>query len=168
MKTGVVPIHGVDYQTVALRVSQFRETYANDLSIETEILESTDKMVLVKASIRNLNGVVISTGHAEEDRSKGVNKTSAIENAETSAVGRALAFIGLGGTQIASADEMRKQQGRPETITDEQIVKIEDLLKKTKSDRDKFCVFMKVDSVENIPVSAYDTALKALEKKKGK
>ena len=49
----------------------------------------------------------IATGYAEEVRTASkINRTSALENAETSAVGRALAFFGLGGSEIASADEV--------------------------------------------------------------
>ena len=53
-------------------------------------------------------GNVISTGVAEEVRgSTNINNTSALENCETSAVGRALAFFGLAGSEIASADEVK-------------------------------------------------------------
>jgi deoxycytidylate deaminase len=63
-------------------------------------------LVIVKATIA-VAGQVISTGYAEEVRSASkINRTSALENAETSAVGRALAFFGMGGSEIASADEV--------------------------------------------------------------
>ena len=52
---------------------------------------------------------IYATGHAEEYRADGkINKTSALENAETSAIGRALACLGLGGTEFASADEVAR------------------------------------------------------------
>jgi hypothetical protein len=63
-------------------------------------------LVIVKATIA-CAGQVIATGYAEEVRTASkINRTSALENAETSAVGRALAFFGLGGSEIASADEV--------------------------------------------------------------
>jgi hypothetical protein len=106
---GVVSIHGKAYKTVARRVADFREMDAYiGWSLSTEVLERGDT-VLIKASIFDENGVCISTGHGEEVRgSTNINKTSALENAETSAIGRALAFLSgdLAGTEIASADEV--------------------------------------------------------------
>lgn len=105
--TGVVNIRGKEYKTVALRVDEFRkhEDYKG-FGIQTEVMSSAD-LVMVKASIVSDSGHVVATGYAEEDRAAGnINKTSAIENAETSAVGRALAFLGFGGTEIASANEV--------------------------------------------------------------
>jgi len=103
--TGIVNIHGKQYKTVALRVLEFREKYPLG-SIESAVL-SAGELVQVRATIKDEDGRVIATGLAEELRgSTNINKTSALENAETSAVGRALAFFGLGGTEIASADEV--------------------------------------------------------------
>ena len=102
---GIVNIHGKNYQTVAKRVADFRAKW-NDCPLTTEVISSGD-VVVVKATIKNPEGVVMSTGYAEEVRgSTNINKTSALENCETSAVGRALAFFGLGGTEIASANEV--------------------------------------------------------------
>ena len=102
---GIVNIHGKNYQTVAKRVADFRAKW-NDCPLITEVISSGD-VVVVKATIKNPEGVVMSTGYAEEVRgSTNINKTSALENCETSAVGRALAFFGLGGTEIASANEV--------------------------------------------------------------
>jgi len=105
--TGKVKIHGKEYKTVALRVAEFRAAHP-DYTIQTELIEANDVLVIMKATIA-IGGVVISTGHAEEVRAASkINKTSALENAETSAVGRALAFFSssLAGTEIASADEL--------------------------------------------------------------
>ena len=104
--TGIVNIHGKQYQTVALRVSMFRETYP-DYSLLTEVLHRSNECVVMKASIVDPAGRVIATGHSEEYRqSSTINKTSALENAETSAIGRALAAAGYGGTEFATADEV--------------------------------------------------------------
>ena len=103
--TGVVPIHGKEYKTVALRIQQFREKYPGH-TILTELVEANDVLIVFKATI-SWEGVVIATGYAEEvRRASNINRTSALENAETSAVGRALAFFGLAGSEIASADEV--------------------------------------------------------------
>lgn len=103
--TGIVKIHGKEYKTVALRIAEFREKHP-DYSIQTELVEANDSVVTMRATI-GFNNYVIATGYAEEFRAFGkINKTSALENAETSAVGRALAFFGLAGSEIASADEV--------------------------------------------------------------
>lgn len=105
---GEVEIHGSTYLTVARRVDDFRKSEDfKGWSIETELVSAEDSMVVMKSTIRDGDGKVAATGYAEEDRSFGkINKTSALENCETSAVGRALAFLGLGGSEIASADEV--------------------------------------------------------------
>ena len=103
--TGTVKIHGKEYKTVALRIQEFREKHP-DFTIQTELVEANDILVVMKATI-SAAGIVIATGYAEEVRTASkINRTSALENAETSAVGRALAFFGLGGSEIASADEV--------------------------------------------------------------
>jgi hypothetical protein len=100
-----VIIHGKEYHTVAERVHTFRETEP-DLTIETEIVRWEGDDVVVKASISD-NGKLIATGLAHEVRgSTNINKTSHVENCETSAIGRALAAFGLAGTEYATADEV--------------------------------------------------------------
>lgn len=111
--TGVINIRGKEYQTVALRIQKFREEHP-DWSILTSIIEATDERVVMATSISNNGGKVLANGHAEEYRAASqINKTSAIENCETSAIGRALACLGYGGTEFASANEVQaaiKQQ----------------------------------------------------------
>jgi hypothetical protein len=113
--TGFVNIHGKQYKTVAARVNDFREQFGMGYGLITEIIEADTQVVRMKASIVNLEGMALATGHAEEYRdSSKINKTSALENAETSAIGRALASFGLGGTEFASADEVaRAINGKP-------------------------------------------------------
>ena len=107
-KQGVVNIRGKEYQTVALRVSNFRESFPQ-LSLVTEVLHRDVDCVVMKATISNDSGRVMATGHAEEYRKASeINRTSAMKNAETSAIGRALAAMGLGGTEFASADEVAR------------------------------------------------------------
>lgn len=108
MKEGIVKIHGREYKTVALRVSEFRAEYPIEKgwSISTELLYQDEEKVIVKAIVAHGNDPR-GSGHAEEyrDASK-INRTSALEVAETSAIGRALAAIGLAGTEYASANEV--------------------------------------------------------------
>jgi hypothetical protein len=105
--SGIVNIHGKEYQTVAYRVGKFRERHGLTFCLTTEIVTRDADCVVMKATITNPEGKVVATGHSEEYRkSSQINRTSALENAETSAIGRALAALGLGGTEFATADEV--------------------------------------------------------------
>ena len=93
-----ISIHGKKYHTVAERVNIFRKHF-------------TDWTIVMKAVIRTPTGRIVASGLATETfGSSAVNKTSAIENCETSAVGRALAFFGFAGTEIASANELEQSK----------------------------------------------------------
>lgn len=106
-QTGIINIRGKEYQTVALRVQMFRERFPLH-SLTTEMVERVADCVVMRATIADETGRVLATGHAEEYRaSSQINKTSALENAETSAIGRALAAFGLGGTEFATANEVQ-------------------------------------------------------------
>ena len=106
--SGIVNIHGKEYQTVAYRVGKFREKFP-DYRLITEVLHRDEACVVMLARIADQNGNVLATGHSEEYRNDGnINKTSALENSETSAIGRALAALGMGGTEFASADEVAR------------------------------------------------------------
>ena len=107
MTDGVVKIHGREYKTVAKRVAEFKEQYP-DWSIVTELVSANEETVVMKALVLDQDQRIRGTGYAEEKRSASkINQTSAMENAETSAIGRALASgCGLAGTEYASADEV--------------------------------------------------------------
>lgn len=106
-KFKTVNIKGKEYVEVNERVKFFREKYAG-WRIETELLSNSDGVCIFKAIVKNDTGEIISTGHAfEKESSSFINKTSYIENCETSAVGRALGFLGIGiDTSIASSEEV--------------------------------------------------------------
>ena len=105
--TGIVIIRGKEYQTVALRVQKFREAHPT-WALTSEVLFRDADCVVMKSIIADETGRVLATGHAEEYRkSNQINGTSALENAETSAHGRALAALGIGGTEFASANEVQ-------------------------------------------------------------
>ena len=74
----------------------------------------------MQGTITNGDGEVIAQGHAHEVRgSSNINKTSYIENCETSAVGRALAMLGIGiDTSIASANEVEDAIANSKNIVD--------------------------------------------------
>ena len=103
-----VKIHGKKYTTVAERLQAIHLDY-DQLSITTEILDDTDKYVTVKAVVE-IGGTSKFSGHAREvielKNSRAVNFTFALENAETSAVGRALSNAGYGGDERSSVEEL--------------------------------------------------------------
>jgi hypothetical protein len=119
---GIVDIHGKSYRTVAYRVNEFRENHPVEAkwAIRTELVVHDEHRVVMKAAIIDSDGVVVGTGHAEEVRkTSAINRTSAMEVAETSSVGRALAACGLGGEEYASADEvLRAMEQQSDTIED--------------------------------------------------
>ena len=108
-RQGIVDIRGKQYQTVALRIYEFRQDHSVDdgWGILTDLVQCDEKMVVVKAYIRSPDGRDVATGYAQETWTGQINKTSAVENCETSAIGRALAAVGKGGENYASADEMK-------------------------------------------------------------
>ena len=120
---GIEVRRGKKYTTAAIRVEIMRRHAGDSLGVETEIIHwATDKgaPVVVKATIRDATGRIVATGHAEEIRGQGqVNSTSALENAETSAIGRALAALGLSGGEFASANEMDGVERKAEAMRDE-------------------------------------------------
>ncbi|MBG94899.1 MAG: hypothetical protein CL793_06560 [Chloroflexi bacterium] len=106
---GIVDIHGKEYRTVAYRNNELRQQYTikDGWGIETEMLVNDETKVIMYAKLVDPNGKISGSGHAEEFRkATRINKTSAVENAETSAIGRALASAGFAGTEFASADEL--------------------------------------------------------------
>jgi hypothetical protein len=107
------------YETVAERVKKFREKYPVDSGwrIVTEMNFPKEDLVLCRATILDPEGRVVATGTAEEQRgSNFINRTSAVENAETSAIGRALFSAGFGGGEFCSADELAVALKRQEEL----------------------------------------------------
>lgn len=108
-----IELKGKQYLQVVDRVNLFRYHYAMAYTIDTEILDDDGKRVLMVAYIKDADGRIVGKGHAEEIRNANpVNRTSAVENCETSAIGRALANIGLAGNEYASAFEMGNIQNK--------------------------------------------------------
>ena len=177
MDNGIVKIHGKDYQTVALRVQTFREQYP-DYGLRTRVLESGETYVVMVAEIWK-GDFLLATGHAEEKRgSTQINKTSALENCETSAIGRALAAMGMGGTEFASANEVQNaihQQNEPEQakpfeyITEAQAIELMDMAEAARGGIAKFEAYLSglnppIGAINEIPAKAFDTFFNILKK----
>ena len=85
-----------DYIPVNERIKAFRYMYPRG-TIKTEIIGLADGICTMKAEVYDDENRLIATGHAQEkENSTFINKTSYIENCETSCVGRALGNMGIG------------------------------------------------------------------------
>jgi len=113
-----INIKGNDYIPVNQKVLHFRQNFK--ANIETELLEFDfrEGFCVVKAIITE-GEKTLASGLAHEfrdDATSFVNSTSFVENAETSAIGRALACLGIGiDDSYASADEVQRAQAMQKT-----------------------------------------------------
>jgi hypothetical protein len=102
-----------DYEPVAVRHSRWLAQHPNGRTITHMVSIPGADVCVIRAELW-LEDVCIATGYAEEVRGAGnVNRTSHVENCETSAVGRALANAGMAGTDVnkrPSREEMAKVQ----------------------------------------------------------
>ena len=108
MKT--INIKGKEYITVNERLIYFRnKDEFKGFGIKDDIVSIDDTEGIFKVTIYDSNGEPIVSAHAQEYRdSSYINKTSFVENGFTSALGRALGYLGIGiDTSIASANEVQ-------------------------------------------------------------
>lgn len=142
-----VMIHNKEYHTVAERIHLLNgllQKQEKEYSLNTEIISWDKGVVIMKATLTiitdsGINGESVSTytGHAYEvEDSSQINKTSALENCETSAIGRALSAAGYGGgNEYASANEVenaihkQKPKHLKPLMTEPQEKKIRELIK---------------------------------------
>lgn len=117
-------IKGKEYAEVNQRIKAFRMVYPTG-TIETKLISNENGICIFKAIVGYLEGenlIILGSGTAyEKENSSFINKTSYIENCETSAVGRALGMAGFGiDTSVASAEEVENailQQDSEKLIT---------------------------------------------------
>ena len=128
-------IKGKDYVEVNERIKAFRMLYPQG-SIQTEMISNADGVCVFKAIIGYYNEdatilKVLGTGYAyEKEGSTYINKTSYIENAETSAVGRALGMCGLGiDKSLASAEEVENAKQMQDELATQKIEQMQVILK---------------------------------------
>lgn len=114
-----ISIQGKDYVPVHERLMEFWKNNPS-WSIRTEIIDSPQGKVRFRASVFDENGLLRATGHGEEkENSTFINKSSYVENCETSAIGRALGLLGIGiDAGLASYEEISnakiQQEGQSE------------------------------------------------------
>jgi len=119
-----VQIGNKEYRMIAGRVQECRDEHAKadkPYEFHTDLIP-LDGQILFKATVKTLRGE--ATGHAGAYDKTMIDKTSPYENAETSAVGRALGFLGYGlVTGIASAEEVTEAKKRSTTTTNKPTAK---------------------------------------------
>ena len=171
-----VNIKGKEYVMVKDRVKALREIFP-DFTISTDILHIDDESVLVKATVSDEAGKVKATGHAHELKSaSALHRTSFVEIAETSAIGRAVGLLGIGiDDSFGSADEVAramKQQDEDEfkpkdKVTIRQAIVLKGMIEKYDIDAKKVCEWYGVPSVDDMTKEMYAKACKDIEKKYG-
>ena len=160
-------IRGKQYAEVNQRVKAFRSIYPEGF-IETDILSIEDGVVVMRATVgfydadRDGERVILATGTAyEKENSTNINKTSYIENCETSAVGRALAMAGLGiDTSIASVEEVQnaveqqeQQKVAEKKITDTMVAGLISEAKEYELTAEDICAAYKKESLADITMA---------------
>jgi hypothetical protein len=113
-----VVIGNKEYRMIAGRVQECRDEHekaGQPYEIDTSLVGSGGQVVY-KATVTTMRGK--ATGHAAAYGKTNIDKTAPFENAETSAVGRALGFLGYGlVTGIASAEEVKQAKEREPSTT---------------------------------------------------
>ena len=163
-------IKGKDYVLVNERVKAFRQLYPEG-TIQTELISDVNGVCTFKATV-SYGDLVLGTGHAQEkETSSYINKTSYIENCETSAVGRALGFLGIGiDTSIASAEEVETAVSN-QTIGTQRAITMSKELIANGIRPETVCKAYKVEKLADLTESQHANAmnhlkdLKALEDK---
>lgn len=173
-----VDIKGKSYAQVNDRVKAFRQLCPMG-TIMTEIINLENGVVTMKATVMDDDGHVLGTGLAQEKESSSfINKTSFIENCETSAVGRALGFVGIGvDGSMASAEEVanailnQKEQPKEHPLLDapsKVIAKKEQLVLKSLCEKKGLDVKTTFPNGLAITAAQYTEALNKLNNLKDK
>ena len=165
-----------DYVQVNERIEKLYEKYP-DGSIQTEIISNQNGEIIFKAyAFRDREDTRPATGHAmEREGSTYINKTSHIENCETSAVGRALAMLGFEiKKSVASREEVAnakiQQEELSKKITKEQadvLLKVFENLNIAEGDVKKSLANMGVSTVQDLNNEQYAMILRKLKQKQG-
>lgn len=152
-------IKGKAYAEVNQRIKVFRMLYPEGC-ISTKIESLVDGVVVMSATAKDELGNVLGVGHAyEKEDSSFINKTSFIENCETSAVGRALGMIGIGiDTSLCSADELLnalEQQENEKPISETHIKTLERCIPQHGQTIENVCRVYKVQSLKELTIRQF-------------
>ena len=165
-----INIKGKNYVPVTERVKYFRENYPN-FTLISEIISLDETSVLMKATVYDPDGKVMAVGHAQEDRaSSNINKTSYVENCETSSWGRALSNFGIGiDDSMASADEVANAIDRQEALRQKvgknEISALRMLADQKGSDFSSILSYYDVEKAEDMTLEQWQSAMSLLNRK---
>lgn len=155
---------GKEYAEVNQRIKAFR-SICPEGSIETCLVSNSNGVCVFSAVVKNENGKVLGTGHAyEKEGSSFINKTSYIENCETSAVGRALGMCGIGiDTSIASYEEVTNAiEQQEEKPTKENLETLRALAKEKGVSEEKLLAKYKIKDFSEMLMVDYLACFKGL------
>ena len=157
-------VKGKEYAEVNQRIKAFRSICPNGC-IETCLVSNANGVCVFSAVVKDENGKVLGTGHAyEKENSSFINKTSYIENCETSAVGRALGMCGIGiDVSLASYEEVanaiKQQEEKP---TKENIETLRALAKEKGVSEDKLLKKYNIKDFSEMIMADYLACFKGL------
>jgi len=166
-----IEIRGKSYVPVTERVKEFHRLYP-DFTVLTEIISLDETSVLMKATVYDPDGKILAVGHAQEDRNaSNINKTSYVENCETSAIGRALGMFGIGiDDSMASADEVAnaidRQEALKQKVTKTNISALKMLADQKGSDFDSILSYYDLAKAEDMTLEQFQSAMTLLNRKK--
>ena len=162
-----------DYAEVNQRIKAFRMVYPDGF-ILTEMLSNVDGVCIFRATVGDGSGFTLASGTAyEKENSTFINRTSYIENCETSAIGRALGMAGFGiDTSVASYEEvknaMANQDGKPlaelqeKKASADQIERIKTLV----DDIPALLKYYEISSIEELTITQAEKIIMNKERKK--
>lgn len=161
-------IKGKEYVEVNERIKYFR--IADDYqgwSLSTEVVQLDNESCVMKATIADADGFIRATGFAQEDKSSSyINKTSYVENCETSAWGRALANLGIGiDTSIASSNEVSMAIAKQNTKTPTKAAKADAKLKLTSDIKAKMIEAVKNGAADKVEAALGKYEISAAQRK---
>lgn len=173
---------GKTYTKVDYRLRKLRQLFGYDVSIVSTILERSSHEVCVETRIQiyieNRGWQIIANGLAHETRDKSVmHNNSYVEIAETSSIGRALANLGLFGSEYASANEIENAKSNNidnnskniksntnKKITTQQLSSIRKFLSDSKEVKEEQLLSdFKKDKIENLTFEEASSVLKKID-----
>ena len=166
-----ITIKGKEYIPVNERVKEFRAKYP-DYTLLSELVSLDENSVVMVARVFSPEGHVVANGYAQEDRNaSNINKTSYVENCETSAVGRALGMFGIGiDASMASADEVanaiERQEALKQKVGKNNISALKMLADEKGSDFDSILSYYDVAKAEDMTMEQWQNAMNLLKRKK--
>lgn len=167
MKT--INIRGKEYITVNERLKAFRNEF-KDYALIGRIIEQTSSSVIFEAQIIDNKGIVRANGFARETTEKGgVNKFAMLENAETSAWGRALGNFGIGiDNAVCTAEELESKLEYADTVPERTSVQTLIKSQPTLEERvDKFKEYISTATLYDLNDVRYKNKMDALCKEAG-